>query len=190
MSAYIVPMATIEVLAVAPLDLAAPGTNHHPFFYYAKGMPTFTESYVRGQVWGNMSSFEEFSEEYKRTVTRIADANRIGRLLMAANRDSLNHRYAEDEIERDFSASRIVGFDPIALLGVMAGFIYQACEHPEWRGSEAQLYLEALSALCVKRLTDVHDTAWTIEDVNEARLPEFKGRNVVSLMGMIEDGKA
>ena len=46
--------------------------------------------------------------------------------------------------------------------------VYQSCEHPEWDGSTAQVFLTALSGGLTSYIPGYDDAAWEIEDVTTA----------------------
>lgn len=91
------------------------------------------------------------SEDYLAALKRCRrevtsdNAGMWGATLVAENRRSVNHRYAEDEIEDPYEFTEYAGhFDPVKILAAIDCYEYQACEHREWKTSEARDFCEAL----------------------------------------------
>ena len=93
------------------------------------------------------------------------NATDVGAMLAAANRDSVNFRYAEDEIEAAYRFRPLAGTpDPLVVLKAIACYEYQSCEHPEWRASQARQFCDALKEVCIHRLAGYDEAPWTISD--------------------------
>lgn len=104
----------------------------------------------------------------RREVTS-ANAETWGAVLVAENRRSVNHRYAEDEIEApyvfsDYSAST---FKPEAILSALSCYEYQACEHPGWEASEARAFCDALRHRMIRMLPGYSDAPWEVTDASQ-----------------------
>jgi len=88
----------------------------------------------------------------RREVTP-ATAEQWGATLLAECRASVNHRYAEDEIEEPYTFTEYVGhFNPAVMLGVINCYEYQSCEHAGWKTSEARDFCEALRHRMIHQL--------------------------------------
>ncbi|HUZ55086.1 MAG TPA: hypothetical protein VMU94_21490 [Streptosporangiaceae bacterium] len=74
-------------------------------------------------------------------------------VLLAENRRSVNHRYADDEYQAPYVFTEITGhLDPIAILKAISCYEYQSCEHPGWEASEARSFCEALRRRIIRWL--------------------------------------
>lgn len=82
-----------------------------------------------------------------------ATAGRVGAMLVAQNRASVNFRYDEDEWETPFLFDRLPGTpEPVTILKAVRCYEYQACETPDWDTSEAEAFCEALIYLAISVL--------------------------------------
>ena len=166
MSAYVVDIEHIHALVVAGLALdelawferdleraAVEEQAHEP------GLP-FT--------WRQV----ELAGELKRELTPDT-AGRVGAMLWAQNVASVNHRYAEEELEDVYEppadllwrvqAAR-ARLDPARVLGAVGCYEYQSCEGPSWSDSEACQFVDALRRGYIRRLAgyragEVHELA-------------------------------
>lgn len=117
-------------------------------------------AYQAGSPWG-----PGLSQIVWRELT-TETAERTGAMLVAENRRSVNHRYAESEIETIFqydhrtatADARKLG--PVALLKLVNCYEYQSCETPEWPQSEAFRFCETLRATLVHSLPGYEDAPW------------------------------
>lgn len=76
-----------------------------------------------------------------------ATAGRVGAMLLAENRRSVDHRYDETELEEPYLFTKLRGIpDPVIVLKAISCYEYQSCEHPEWATSEASRFCVALQA--------------------------------------------
>lgn len=115
-----------------------------------------------------------------RAVTREArhdTADEIGRMLWAENVKSIHYRYP-DTIDGenlpgpiDFTEADVLTYvwpfstrvpSAVAGLKAIAGYEYQACEHPEWLTSEARNFCEALRHRLITNLPGYEDADWEI----------------------------
>jgi len=100
----------------------------------------------------------------RREVTRD-NAGMWGALLVAENRRSVNWRYEEDEIEEPYEFTEYAGnFNPVAILSAIACYEYQACEHPEWKTSEAKAFCDALRMSMIHMLPGYGNAPWEVTD--------------------------
>jgi hypothetical protein len=106
----------------------------------------------------------------ERTVTRD-NAGMWGALLVAENRKSVNHRYDESEWEEPYEFTEYAGtFNPVAILKAINCYEYQACEHPEWKTSEARSFCEALTARMIHMLPGYGNAAYEVTDASQVTI--------------------
>lgn len=107
-------------------------------------------SYQRGN-WRGPDSFSWYREHNREL--RLDTADRVGSILMAENRRSVDHRYDVTDIEDFYTFNEVRGpFDLRRVLDACRGYRYQACEHPEWWQSEARQIIESIKELQIHRL--------------------------------------
>ncbi|MER5754385.1 hypothetical protein [Streptomyces sp. NPDC002088] len=117
-------------------------------------------AYSAGQPWG-----PEAHEMYGKVVRELTRANAgyVGAMLLAENRRSVDHRYAEEEWEQPYLFQSLPGVpNPVAVLKALDGFEYQACEHPEWETSEAFNFCDSLRRTAIKKLPGYEDAPWEV----------------------------
>lgn len=136
MSAFEVDATHIDVMVSAALQRI-----HGDRLTWYHGLDAETEP---GEALPSRGDYLENLRKARREVTP-ENAGMWGALLVAENRRSVNHRYAEDEIEEPYEFTEYTGhFDPVKMLGAINCYEYQACEHPGWKTSEARAFCEAL----------------------------------------------
>lgn len=143
MSAFEVDSTHIDVLISAAL------VRHYgdTLYWYHGEIPET----LPGEALPSHADYLEALNKTRREVNR-SNAGMWGALLVAENRRSVNHRYAEDEIEEPYEFTEYAGtFNPVAILAAISCYEYQACEHPEWKTSEAKSFCDAL------RMQTIHD---------------------------------
>lgn len=121
-------------------------------------------AYREGEPWGPGAI--EWHQKHSREL-REDTADRVGAMLIAENRRSVNHRYAEDELESIYTYRRVMmSHDPASVLQACAGYRYQACEHPDWHRSEAHEFLWSLEHRMISMLTEGPDMMkfWSLGD--------------------------
>lgn len=121
------------------------------------------DAYEAGQPWGPRAV--ELAQERTHFLTDET-AGRVGAMLWAENRASVNHRYDEDEWEPPYEFKRLGGtVDPVIVLKAIACYEYQSCEHPDWERSEAHTFVRALEAKMIRSLPGYDDApGWDITD--------------------------
>jgi hypothetical protein len=121
--------------------------------------------YSKGQPWG-----PEAQMMYGRVVRHLTreNAGYVGAMLLAENRRSVDHRYAEEEWEQPYLFKMLPGVpNPVAVLKAIDGFEYQACEHPEWEKSEAHNFCDALRRKAIGKLPGYEeDEHWGVSSRN------------------------
>lgn len=106
------------------------------------------------------------------------NATDFGRMLWAENVKSVAYRYPRDTVSelpgpRPFDANtvrnymwrendRLMGWSCIAALKAIDGYEYQSCEHPEWEGSLAQGFCQALRKRLIGHLPGYDECPWEI----------------------------
>jgi len=100
----------------------------------------------------------------ERSLT-AATAGRVGAMLLAENRRSVNARYNEDEIEEPYVFRQLAQCPPaVVILNAIACLEYQSCEAPEWPTSEARAFLLVLEDQQITRLPGYGDAkGWDID---------------------------
>lgn len=122
-------------------------------------------AYSAGHPWG-----PEAQELYGKVVRRLTKENAgyVGAMLLAENRRSVDHRYAEEEWEQPYVFQLLPGVpNPVSVLKAIGGFTYQACEHPEWEQSEAFNFVDALRRRAISKLPGYEDDEhWSVGSHN------------------------
>lgn len=160
MSAFVVSKAHIDAMVHAGLRVTV--HRHSPLSWLTPEELPGPADYQPGEPWGPTAI--ETAQRARRTLTRET-ANQVGAMLWAENRRSVNHRYAEDEIEPGpyvYARPRNDGYGPVAILKAIDCYEYQACEHPEWERSEAHAFCQALRKAMIHGLPGYEGAAWEI----------------------------
>jgi len=86
-------------------------------------------------------------------------------MLLAANYDSVNARYKEDNLPREIVYQIDAPLLPmIAIIKLANCLAYQSCEFPEWEASESKVFTDTLVSWAVNKLDGYDAAPWTIED--------------------------
>lgn len=120
-----------------------------------------------------LPSHENYIAALDRTRREVTDDNAgmWGAALVAENRRSVNHRYEEDEIEEPYEFTQYAGtFNPVAILSAISCYEYQACEHPEWKTSEAYDFCEALRRKMIRMLPGYDKAPWEVTDASQVTI--------------------
>lgn len=147
MSAYMVDRDHIRYLVDASLHL---DTGRGGFYWFFAG------------EWRSIQA-----GDYER-------AAQIGQLLWDENRRSIEHRYpdtledwsnAPGPIDESFVYDEHKplwhhAFQAIQVVKACHCYAYQACEHPEWKESEAKAWIAALEAVAVRNLPGYEQAEW------------------------------
>lgn len=144
MSAFVVSEAHINALACAMIYGPTPRARWH-------------------RIWSDQA-------EAFRTSDMDTQATLLGRLLLAENFRSVDHRYpagapsAEDRAAeaRLFVEARTESRSLVELLKAVSCYEYQACEHPGWEGSQAARLCEALRGQLIAALPGWEAAPWGI----------------------------
>lgn len=117
---------------------------------------TLTRTHERGTFWG--SDAPALATLLDRTLTR-ASADQVGAILLAANIESVNFRYDEDDLEPIYQYHRAQAA-PVEVLKAIDSYEYQACEPDSWPHSEARTIYEALRSTTIAHLPGYDDALW------------------------------
>ena len=112
--------------------------------------------------------------------------NAIGQMLLDENVKSVMYRYKDSQLtdlpgktnaewlipfKYEVELSALSGIQIIKLIRCLE---YQSCEHPEWKTSEAKIFLDALTIRQYERIPGYDDAKWEwvepIEHNNYSRL--------------------
>jgi hypothetical protein len=157
MSAFEVPTVHIDAMLTAALVWTEPGQGGGALRWL---WPTPDAATDRGS-WTSRELLEQVARS-RRELTEDS-AGRVGAMLLAENRASVDHRYDENEIEAPYLFTRLPGRpDPAVVLKAVACLEYQSCEHPGWIASEAKRFCDALRLLAISRLPGYRDAPWPI----------------------------
>lgn len=179
MSAFLQPKAHIDALLRVALDGPADRGPRYP-----------------GDGWG----FSYFYHGNERIDVHRETAERLGAMLVAENVRSLRYRYPDDGMDTlpgpiangyatdallgrfDFASSARGGamvatrartLTAVQALNAIAGYEYQACEHPGWESSEAHAFCNALRLALIRALPGYDDAdTWSIDDDAPEAAPE------------------
>lgn len=100
------------------------------------------------------------------------DCKRLSILLDKENAKSICNRYYEKESNLseytnlhefsyyDFDSEHWSVFDPVQVLKSIQYYIYQSCEHPEFKSSEAYSFLETLKDISISLISDNERFVW------------------------------
>lgn len=157
MSAFMVDDQTIDAIISGAFAFSLPYLGHGVFRYNDAPMPMFTEAFISGQPWGDIRNIQQWINEHRHDV-RIDEADRLGAILLAENRRSVDFRYAESEIEDFYTFTRIRDLNPWFVLRCIGTYTYQACEHPEWPNSTAFQIVDTVRDNTIGWLMERHAT--------------------------------
>lgn len=157
MSAFILSKTHIDVLITAGLRYSSGWRG--PLTWY---WPAIDAESDRGN-WTS-AELQEQARQRRRSLTRKT-AGRVGAVLLAENRRSVDHRYDETEWEEPYVFEQVPGWpDPVIILKAIACYEYQSCEHPGWRTSEARAFCQALQGRAITLLPGYDEAPWDIND--------------------------
>jgi hypothetical protein len=161
MSAFMQANAHIDYLLTAGLW----GRNVLRWYDEPIGFSIPDNAYREGDPWGPGAI--DWHQKHSREL-REDTADRVGSMLIAENRRSVNHRYAEEELEQIYTFRRtMMENDSAAVLQACGGYTYQSCEHPEWHRSEAKSFITALEHRMIRFVIDGADDVqkfWSLDD--------------------------
>lgn len=124
----------------------------------------------------------EQAQELHREL-RSDTADQIGAMLVAENVRSVCYRYEKQPTDElpgpgDSYWLRDYHYDPrgpiptpVAALKLVDCYEYQSCEHPEWEGSEASRFCDALRRKLIDALPGYEEAAWEWRDQQPAAPP-------------------
>ena|SRR3990167_151627 len=100
-------------------------------------------------------------------------AAQVGQMLWNENRLSIEYRYPDTA--QDFSrapgpidesyvydehSTQYLTFDPVQVIKACNCFAYQACEHPDWKESEAKVFIDTLIHYAISELPGYETAVW------------------------------
>ncbi len=92
---------------------------------------------------------------------RSDTAGYTGAVLLAENLASVNHRYCEHELEPAYEYRQPGrSATPVEVLKGLDCYEYQACEHPDWAGSQAKAFCDALRDAAISDLPGYDEAPW------------------------------
>jgi len=157
MSAFVVDTVHIDALLTAGLRL--PHEWQRPLAWFWPALDAGTDA-------GSWTS-DELLEQARQRRHQLTEttAGRVGAMLLAENRRSVDHRYDEQDWEQPYLFTAVPGTpDPVVVLKAIDCYRYQSCEHPGWASSEAQQFCLALQALAISHLPGYDRAPWDITD--------------------------
>ncbi len=141
MSAFVVSTVHIDAMLTAGLRLEQP-YGRDPLVWF---WPAIDAASDRGS-WTS-EELQHQARQRRRELTH-ASAGRVGAMLLAENRRSVDHRYDEQEWEEPY----------------LFHALYQSCEHPDWPDSEAAAFCQALQSRSITCLPGYAAAPWEIDD--------------------------
>lgn len=163
MSAFMVDKVHIDALVTAGVAWGAPHIHDGPIRWTWPELSEEDEhdAYERGEPWGPRAI--ELYRQRMHELTRD-QAGRVGAMLWAENRRSIDHRYNEEELEDPYEFTALPGHpDPVVVLAAIGCYEYQSCEHPDWHRSEAYAFIQSLRARAIRKVIGDNPT-WEITD--------------------------
>lgn len=124
--------------------------------------------------WYHNESFHELT---------IDNADEVGQMLLDENVRSVSCRYPDDgitELPGPTGAGWVIPYvfymmgrrpTPVQALKLIKCYEYQSCEHPEWKGSEARSFCEALRSVLISELPGYEEAPWEWEEERPAEKP-------------------
>jgi hypothetical protein len=159
MSAFEVCDTHIDVMVSAALE----GTRYGPLSWYHDPREEIPGTQP-GEMLPGHDDYPASLERARREVN-AENAEQWGATLLAENRRSVNHRYAEDELEAPYTFTRYTGqLKPVALLNAISCYEYQSCEHPGWETSEAHGFCQALRHHAIQQLPGMDSAPCEVTD--------------------------
>ena len=92
------------------------------------------------------------------------NASEVGQMLLDANVAAVNYVYGETSETETYRyyPPRQRGWTGVELLIALHCYRYQSDEHPDWEGSQAQAFVDALESRIVHRLPGYTSGPWAI----------------------------
>lgn len=157
MSAFMVSVDHIRALVNAGL------TMRYGPLSWQRTVPTaeqLVRSHQRGEPWGPEAS--EVAREVRTELTHET-ADRVGVMLLAQNRRSVDFRYDETEIEDLYTHGPSSPRTVVELIKAIDCYEYQACETPDWEQTEAYRFCEVLRRALTHDLEGWDEAPWGID---------------------------
>lgn len=157
MSAFMVPVEHIRAMINAGLE-----GRYGPLSWQSRAMTDEERerAYEPGQPWGPEAP--TVAALIVRQLT-LQTAERVGAMLLAENRRSVDFRYAEEELEEVYTHGPSGRRSVVEIFKAIACYEYQSCETPDWEQSEAFAFCAALRYELGTRLPGYDDAEWVID---------------------------
>lgn len=161
MSAFMVPIEHIRAMVNAGLRTEGEG----PLSWSVRQLTQDEKdrAYEPGRPWG--PDMQTVYRETRRQLTRET-AGRVGAMLLAQNRRSVDFRYDESDIEEPYvHAVSTTPREPVEILKAIGCYEYQSCETPDWEDTEAARFCQALRFHLIRQLPGYEAAdAWPIDE--------------------------
>ena len=104
------------------------------------------------------------SYNYNGSSTYIAGIEQqLGQILLNENYVSANHRYGAHNEPHTFDLTFPSSpYTPIQIIKLCNSLIYQSCEHPTWKDSEAYAIITSIIDHAITVLPGYEEADWTI----------------------------
>ncbi len=180
MSAYIVAPAHISAMLRVAYHGPADPRPVRPDNRWTR--PTWYASDPRAVEYGpsNPTAYFRDLEMLRRSVTNPDEIREAAAMLERENARSVSYRYSEPErlmpgpVDAADIMRRPSPLIAAHALSAIAGYEYQACEHPSWRASEAFAFCDALRHSLIRALPEYDSGPWTIDDETPAPRAEIR----------------
>ena len=104
--------------------------------------------------------------DYNNERVTYANAEQVGRALLAENLASVNYRYNDTLTGADeYKFSMFHGpkeMNAVQVLKAISCYEYQSCEHPCWEASAARQFCEVLRSYSINHLPGYEQAAWEV----------------------------
>jgi hypothetical protein len=126
-----------------------------------------------------------WGDPIRHRTLRCADykmATELGAMLADENAKSIAARYGPDEpaemgaFTYEKHRDPRIPFNVVALLKACDCYEYQACEHEEWKASEACAFVGSLRGYAWRSLPGYEDAPWCLEDSDSRAIGTAKAR--------------
>lgn len=178
MSAFEVDKTHLDAMVTAGMVWGMPHRHDGPLRWMVapETHPDYERAFQPGEPWGPLAS--KVYEDCRRELTRET-AGRVGAMLAAENRRSVDFRYDEEEIEEPYVYRELEGPPcPVIVLKAISCYEYQSCETPDWPKSEAHAFCRALEQRAISNLPGYRDAdAWEITDPRVFMVAAMARRN-------------
>ena len=106
---------------------------------------------------------------------KLTNWQEVGEILLAENVRSVNYRYSgqiEAEPYKFVYPSR--RYTPVEIIRACDGYMYQACETPDWKQTQAYAIIHLIRERAIHRLDGYDAAQWEINDNENRRRKEAR----------------